>query len=188
METQRIPSAKSVNQMNALNLRQICILLAFLMGCSSTPMHKSSKAELGIEVPSVKEQIKLVDSWFIVVPNFIGAEWDSAAEHRIDARPIVLKLGDTFGFRTEFVTIRPRLELKVVLIVPHSPERFPASQGIVKFFKRENKVVVETSISGANGETARYWGIAKDDPIGMYELQYYLDGNLMDSFKFEVRK
>jgi hypothetical protein len=76
----------------------------------------------------------------------------------------------------------------VKLIVPEASRNFPCPKckaGELRIID-DQTVTVTLTLSAGTNHTGWYWGIGPDDPAGKYEMAYYLNGKLIDSYKFQV--
>ena len=129
----------------------------------------------------IAPDIRALDHWF-----FVGFKDNLGQASFIKSNAKVVKTGQLFGFRVKFKTTRPKLRVKVELHVPHSAEKFSSHSGVVHFGKDKKSVVVDYEIESAKETFSHYWGTAKGDPVGSYELKFSIEDVPIETYTFTV--
>ena len=96
---------------------------------------------------------------------------------------------EDFGFTVKFTPSVGTARMKVRLVVPSKPNNFPCPKCLPGelLITDDHTVEVNTKIDLAKGHTGFYWGIDANDPKGQYELSYYLEDSLIETYRFEVQ-
>lgn len=162
--------------------RNIVMLLLFGVILNYSVLSFASLGEL-IEKQNNKNALTkstsfVYDYWFFISDN------DLADDSYIKSNATEVRVGQNFGFRARYKPTTHKVKIKVVLQVPNSPKNFPSHSGNVSIVG--NTVTVNYEADGSNGDSAFYWGIGPDDPLGNYQLTFSIEGKEIHSYKFKV--
>ncbi|MEA5618129.1 hypothetical protein VB711_09815 [Cronbergia sp. UHCC 0137] len=100
---------------------------------------------------------------------------------------VVLKAGDSYGWRIQLQNHKPVVTWREVLTLPKAPETWATQEsdnfsispdGTTATSKRKQTLT--------NGMIENFWTIAPGDPVGQHKIEVYIDQHLIGTFEFEI--
>ena len=151
---------------------------------NAAAIHTDFDTDPALRLPPLRETM-VTDGWFYVGSSLA----DRYHASLIRSNSSVVYQGQSFGYRTMFSTAKSHVKIRTILRVPSKPENFPFKEnGIVlsKIGADKRSITVERSADSAGGSYAVFWDISTRDPVGDYELLYYVDDKLIANYRFRV--
>lgn len=103
---------------------------------------------------------------------------------------VPLKPGDAYGWRMKinnYQSNNGKIKLREVLRLPSHPEMWKTENSDKFYISKDGKVA--TSIKSkvpVNGMIQNFWTITPGDPLGKYQIEVYINDELVEVFRFEV--
>lgn len=105
-----------------------------------------------------------------------------------DTVPLIT--GQAYGW---IIKVSPKMKSitwKEVFELPDMPETWGREEGLGELqISPDRKVaVVEKKASVLDGEISHFWEVASSDPPGEYVIRVYINGDLIETFRFKVKR
>jgi hypothetical protein len=124
-------------------------------------------------------KIKLKSHRFFVQSEVPG---EGKVFHNLNSGKV--EVGQQFGFQASFVPQKQKVKVRARLRVPKWPGNFGCDTCDNVTVLDKNEVEIEYSVDGTKGSINYHWGLGTDDPLGKYEMEFYVNDQKVDSVKF----
>jgi hypothetical protein len=183
---------KSLNNLSAILLRiafLICanwfILFHVFPGAQSYRQRKANYNNASKPLLAF-EQVIAPDLRVLSSGSYIIDRAESKRVRFLASQTVPFKPGQGYGWAVRVQTSRKTLRVREELILPA-----PAPHWLVKEGTRISqggRIATTTwNAEPKNGVIANFWGLAKGDPSGRYEVRVTLDGTPINTFMFSMK-
>ncbi len=114
--------------------------------------------------------------------------WDADAGYIYDETDtVVLEPGTSFGWRIKLKNPVTTVRLTEEFVLPAPPAHWGLTRDTEVTADRR-VAVTEKNVTPEDGWIDNGWVVTEGDPEGLYEMRIYLDGDLVQTFRFNAVK